>query len=159
YLRWNLLERWPVLWEFGMIQSPPIHIYPVTRGLYRPAAINPGASEDEPLAPMYWMFRALWYWCVVPTALLGIAIVLRHRGDASTAAGRTRELCYLLLGTHVLLHSLLIPEPRFLVPMRPLLFILALAVLGDVAARLTTRVVPLVTAVVTMVAVMGWASA
>jgi hypothetical protein len=159
YVRWNLLERWPVLWEFGMIQSPPIHIYPVAHGLYRPAAINPGATGDEPLANVYWMFRALWYWCVVPAALLGIAVVLTRRADPPTAASRARELCYVLLGAHVLLHSLLIPEPRFLVPMRPLLFVLALAALGDVAARLTTRVVPLVTAAVVLVAVTGWASA
>ena len=58
--RWNLVDRWLALWEFGMIQSPPINVYPVAHGLFRPAAINPGTTGDEPLAALSWIFRALW---------------------------------------------------------------------------------------------------
>ncbi len=157
-LRWHLVDRWLVLWEFGMIQSPPLHVYPVARGLFRPAALDPGISRDEPLAPLYWIFRALWYWCVVPAVLLGAAIVLRRRRADPGPASRARELCYVLLAGHVLLHGVVIPEPRFLVPVRPILFALALATLADCARRLTTRVTPAVIAAVALVAVAGWTS-
>ena len=158
-LRWNLVARWLVLWEFGMIQSPPIHVYPVARGLFRPAAINPGAIGDEPLAALYWIFRALWYWCVIPAVALGALLLARRRVGTPTDAGRLHELAYMLVAGHVLLHGLLIPEPRFLLPMRPLLFVLALAALSDVAARFTRRPAAAVLAFVVAVAAAGWTSA
>ena len=89
HLRWYLVDRWLTLWEFHMIQSPPIHIYPVRHGLFRPAFINP-AGTDEPLAPVYWLFRAL-YWIVVPLVLAGAVLVVRARRatvDARAARGR-----------------------------------------------------------------------
>src|SRR5581483_4668970 len=58
-IRWNLVGRWLTLWDFHMVQSPPIHIYPVANGLFRPASINP-PGRDEPLAPVYWFFRTLY---------------------------------------------------------------------------------------------------
>jgi hypothetical protein len=156
HLRWHLVDRWLVLWEYGMIQSPPIHVYPVMHGLFRPAAIDPGAA-DEPLAPLYWMFRALWYWCIVPAALVGAAFALRRH--AETQPGRLRELASVLLAVHVVLHGALIPEPRFLLPLRPLLFVLALAALADAAARLAVPVRGAVFGVVASIAAAGWGSA
>jgi Tetratricopeptide repeat len=153
HLRWHLVDRWLVLWEFGMIQSPPIHVYPVVHGLFRPATINPGATGDEPLAALYWIFRALWYWCIVPAVALGAVLVARP------PASRFRELGYVLLAVHVALHGMLIPEPRFMVPMRPLLFVLALAALSDVATWGTRRAAAAVLACVMLVAAAGWTSA
>src|SRR5262245_23824533 len=159
-LRWNLLDRWLVLWEFGMIQSPPIQIYPVARGLFRPAGLDPGVPRDEPLAPLYWIFRALWYWCVVPGVALGAVQLLRRRPvGAPVLADRLRELVYLLVAGHVLLHGILIPEPRFLLPLRPVCFILSLAALWGVAARLTRRADTAVLVFVVAVATAGWTSA
>ncbi len=142
HLRWYLVDRWLTLWEFHMIQSPPIHIYPVRHGLFRPAFINP-ARTDEPLAPVYWVFRAL-YWVVVPLVLAGAVLVVRTRSRPSTPGRRAVELLYVILACHVVLHSIVIPEPRFMLPMRPILFLLALAtaadVLGQVPAPATTFV-------------------
>ncbi len=158
-LRWNLLDRWLTLWEFGMIQSPPLHIYPVEHGLFRPAALNRGAPGDEPLAPLYWIFRALWYWCVVPAVVLGAVPVVRARAGSPTTGGSLRALAYVLVAGHVLLHGILIPEPRFLVPLRPLLFVLALAALRDVALRLTRQATAAVLAFVVAIGAAGWATA
>jgi tetratricopeptide (TPR) repeat protein len=89
--------------------------------------------------------------------ILGAAFVLRQ--CAETPAARLRELGYVLLAAHVALHGALIPEPRFLVPLRPLLFVLALAALADVATRLTAQVTAAVVGVVASIAAAGWASA
>ena len=131
-LRWNLVGRWLTLWEFHMIQDPPIHIYPVRRGLFRPAAINPD-GRDEPLRAVYWVFRALYY-LVVPAVLIGAVVALRRRRASTTPARRLIELLYLVLAYHVALHSVVIPEPRFMVPMRPLLYLLALATVFPLGA-------------------------
>jgi hypothetical protein len=134
------VDRWLTLWKFHMIQSPPIHIYPVRHGLFRPAFINP-AGTDEPLAPVYWLFRAL-YWIVVPLVLAGAVLVVRARNAPSTPGRRAVDLLYVILACHVVLHSIVIPEPRFMLPMRPVLFLLALAtaaaLLGRVPAPATT---------------------
>jgi len=159
-LRWNLLDRWLVLWEFGMIQSPPIQIYPVAHGLFRPAGLDPGVPRDESLAALYWIFRALWYWCIVPGVALGAVQLLRRRpAGTPLVADRLRELFYVLVTGHVLLHGILIPEPRFLLPLRPVLFILSLAALSGVAARVTRRADTAVLAFVVAVATAGWTSA
>jgi tetratricopeptide (TPR) repeat protein len=133
HLRWNLVGRWLTLWEFHMIQSPPIHIYPVRRGLFRPAFINP-AGRDEPLAWVYWLFRAL-YWVVVPLVLVGAVRVVRALATPSTPGRRAVELLYVLLACHVVLHAIVIPEPRFMLPVRPILFLLALATAAELLAR------------------------
>lgn len=133
HLRWNLVGRWLTLWEFHMIQSPPIHIYPVRRGMFRPAFINP-AGTDEPLAWVYWLFRAL-YWVVVPLVLVGAVRVVRALGTPSTPGRRAVELLYALLACHVVLHTIVIPEPRFMLPVRPILFLLALATAADLLGR------------------------
>jgi hypothetical protein len=140
HLRWYLVDRWLTLWKFHMIHSPPIHIYPVRHGLFRPAFINP-AGTDEPLAPLYWLFRTL-YWIVVPFVLAGAFLALRARHAPATPGRRAVELHYVILTCHVVLHSIVIPEPRFMLPMRPVLFLLALAMaavlFGRVAAPATT---------------------
>jgi hypothetical protein len=137
-LRWNLLGRWRTLWEFDMIQSPPIHIYPVRRGLFRPAAINPEGS-DEPLAAFYWIFRRLHYFLIVPAVLVGAVLAVAGRHQAATRARGGGELLYVVLGYNVLLHSVLIPEPRFMLPMRPVLFLLAPATILELAALAAAR--------------------
>jgi Flp pilus assembly protein TadD len=124
HLRWHLAGRWLTLWEFGMIQSPPIHVYPVRHGLFRPASINP-AGQDEPLAALYWLFRALYYLAVVPGVLIGAGLVVAQRWAPATRPSPAVELCYAVLAYTVLLHSVVIPEPRFLLPLRPVLFLLA----------------------------------
>lgn len=133
HLRWYLVDRWLTLWDFHMIQSPPIHIYPVRNGLFRPAFINP-AGTDEPLAPVYWLFRTL-YWIMVPLVLAGAVLALRSRHAPATSGRRAVELLYVILACHVVLHSIVIPEPRFMLPMRPVLFLLALATAASLGGR------------------------
>jgi lysophospholipase L1-like esterase len=137
-IRWNLWGRWLTLWDFHMVQSPPIHIYPVKNGLFRPASLSPD-GRDEPLAPVYWLFRTLYYWFVVPLSLAGAAIVVARRRGPSSDAARLRELLYVLLAYTVVLHGVLSAEPRFMIPVRPVLFLLALATAVDAWAWLAAR--------------------
>ncbi len=121
-LRWQLAGKWVTLWEFDEIQSPPIHVYPVRNGLFRPASKNP-TGQTEPLAAFYWVFRALYY-PVVAAVLIGAVVVWRRRGD--TLADRITEALYVVLGYTVIIHSIVHPLPRYMWPMRPILFLLAL---------------------------------
>ena len=57
-----------------------------------------------------------------------------RRADFPPFIGRLVELLYLVLAYHVALHSIVIPEPRFMVPMRPLLYLLALATVFPLGA-------------------------
>src|SRR5262249_40895380 len=59
YVHWFLVGKWLTLWQFDMVQSPAVHIYPVAHGLFRPAQLNP-AGVDEPLAGFYGAFRGLY---------------------------------------------------------------------------------------------------
>ncbi len=128
YARWFLIGKWLTLWEFDMIQSPAVHIYPVAHGLFRTAQLNP-AGVDEPLAGFYRAFRRL-YPIVVALVLVGGVLVLRRRPRAGAERERTVELLYVVLATNVLTYGLTLPEPRFMIPMRPLLYLLALATLS-----------------------------
>jgi 4-amino-4-deoxy-L-arabinose transferase-like glycosyltransferase len=122
-LRWHLLGRWLTLWQFHEIQSPPIHVYPVKRGLFRPAALDP-EGRAEPLAALYWTFRGLYY-LSVPAALLGPLVARRRWRGAPTPGGRTLELLYLLLAYTVVVNGMIYPLPRYMWPARPLLYLLA----------------------------------
>jgi hypothetical protein len=75
---------------------------------------------------------------VVPAVLVGAVLVLRRR----VPGGLTGELLYVVLAYNVLLHGILIPEPRFMLPMRPVLFLLALAAIVELAPRLAGTVSP-----------------
>src|SRR5262249_23915734 len=125
-LRWQLAGKWLTLWEFDEIQSPGIVVYAVQHGLFRPAFMNPRGGA-EPLAVLYWGFPAL-YCLAVPLVFVGA--VLTARGQWDDAGARTIELLYLVLATSVVLHSLILPLPRYQWPMRPILYLLALATLA-----------------------------
>ena len=71
---------------------------------------------------------------MVPAVLIGAVVALRRRRASTTPARRLIELLYLVLAYHVALHSIVIPEPRFMVPMRPLLYLLALATVFPLGA-------------------------
>ena len=68
-----------------------MHVYPVARGLFRTAELNP-AGVDEPLAGFYRAFRSL-YPVVVALVLLGAVLALRRRASGAAEEGeRTVEL-------------------------------------------------------------------
>ncbi len=124
-VRWHLVGRWLTLWEFDEIQGPPIHVYEVQHGLFRPASRAPDGRR-EPLGAVYWLFRGL-YWVVVPLVLRGALVALRQRRRAFSPANRTVEMLYLVLVYAVGVQGALLPLPRYMWPMRPILFVLATA--------------------------------
>src|SRR5262249_23849292 len=60
---------------------------------------------------------------------------VRGLGMPSTPGRRAVELLYVLLACHVVLHTIVIPEPRFMLPMRPILFLLAIATAAELLGR------------------------
>jgi hypothetical protein len=128
-LRWYLVGRWLTLWEFHQIGAPPIHVHQVRNGLFRPARLNP-AGRAEPLAALYWVFRGLYY-VVVPAVLLGAVGAARRWRAEPTTASRTRELLYVVLAYTAVVNGAILPLPRYLWPVRPLLYLLALSSLLD----------------------------
>src|SRR5262249_20082467 len=125
--------RGPPCGGFRGTQRRPIHISPVRRGLFRPAFINPPGMA-EPLAWVYWLFRFL-YWVAVPLVFAGAVRAVLTLRAPSTPGRRAVEVLYVLLACHVVLHSIVIPEPRFMLPMRPILFLLALATIAALLGR------------------------
>jgi hypothetical protein len=122
-LRWHLFGRWIALWEFDQVGAPPIHVYYVKHGLFRPARINPGGG-DEPLAAIYWAFRGI-YWIAVPAVFLGGLLVAHTwRGDP-TPARRNLELVYLVLAYTVVVSGMINPMQRYMWPARAFLYLLA----------------------------------
>src|SRR5262249_41402895 len=87
----------------GPVPSP---LPRVPGALFRPASTI-RAGPPEPLAWLYWLFRAL-YWLVVPLVLIGAVRVVRTLGTLSTPGRRAVELLYVLLACHVVLHTIVI---------------------------------------------------
>jgi len=75
----------------------------------------------------------------VPATLLGGVLVLGRR-RSPTAASRLRELLYVVLAYNVVVHGILFPEPRYMLPLRPVLFVLAMATVADVRDLVAARV-------------------
>jgi hypothetical protein len=122
-LRWHLAGRWLMLWEFHQVGAPPIHLHVVRNGLFRPAHLS-RSRRTEPLAAVYWVFRGLYY-LVVPAVLVGAVLVARRWRDPPTVPQRNVELLYLVLAYTVVVNGLICPLPRYLWPVRPLLYLLA----------------------------------
>ena len=63
-------------------------------------------------------------------ALVFAGVVLTVRGRWDDRCARTIELLYLVLATSVVVHSVILPLPRYQWPMRPILYLLAFATLA-----------------------------
>jgi hypothetical protein len=137
-LRWQLGGKYVALWSFDLIQSPPIHIFPVERGLFRPAAINP-EGRDEPLAPLYRLFSALYRWAVVPGSLAGFVLAIRNRRAPAPPGTPAAELLCVTVAYATAVYGTLDPLPRNMLPLRPLLYLLALTACVEVGRRLARR--------------------
>lgn len=114
YLKWYVLEKPVWLWSWGIVQGQgDVFVYPVRTSLFERVAV-----VDFVRTVMHWLHPL----CVV---LMLIAVLLR----------KAPLPIVVTLVWFTLLHSLFLPDPRYLVPLKPLLFVTASVGVGAVLAR------------------------
>jgi 4-amino-4-deoxy-L-arabinose transferase-like glycosyltransferase len=126
YVWWYAVEKPVWLWSWPLVQGRDVLVYEVANSPY----------ERQPVMQAS---HALMRWLHVPVmvlALLGAAVaVVRHRRGPQWEPFALALVA--IAGT--LAYVPVIPDPRYLQPIRPLLFVLAAATLGAVAQALRSR--------------------
>ncbi|MCK5942953.1 MAG: glycosyltransferase family 39 protein [Planctomycetes bacterium] len=119
YARWYLLDKPVWLWSWPLVQGNDVNVYPVGNSPY----------ERQPVMAAT---HAAMRWLHVPVMLLAaagaIVGLLRGRRDPTAHWAPFALGAVALLGT--LAYLPVIPDPRYLQPIRPLLFVLAGAALS-----------------------------
>ncbi|MCB9877042.1 MAG: glycosyltransferase family 39 protein [Planctomycetes bacterium] len=112
YAKWYLLDKPVWLWSWPLVQGQDVNVYPVGNSPY----------ERQPvMAATHWLMHVL-HAPVMLLALCGALASLRARRRAAHWAPFALGAAA-LLGTCAYLP--VIPDPRYLQPFRPLLFVLA----------------------------------
>jgi len=134
YAKWYLLDKPVWLWSWPLVQGTDVYVYPVGNSPY----------ERQPvMAATHTVMR----WLHLPVMLLAfagaIASVLRRRTTEGNAAKMLGWVA--ILGT--LAYLPVIPDPRYLQPIRPVLFVLGAAAVPLLAALFQKREQPSAAAV------------
>lgn len=125
YAVWYLLQKPVWLWSWPLVQGQDVYVYEVANAPY----------DRQPVMGLTHTLMRLLHAPLMAVAAATLVVVLlrrrrlpwQHVALAATAAGAT--LAYLPV----------IPDPRYLQPVRPVLFVLAAAGLAAVANRVATR--------------------
>ena len=126
YLKWYALDKPVWLWSWPLVQGRDVYVYPVANSPYERQAVMKASHTV-----MHWLHVP-----VMLLALLGAAYgILRGRREESWAPQALGWIA--VLGT--LAYLPVIPDPRYLQPIRPLLFVLASAAVPMVFASLRRR--------------------
>ena len=133
HVRWYLLEKPVWLWSWDIVQGHDAFVYEIANNLY----------DDQPIArathtAMRWLH---WPMMLLALAAVGAALFRARRGEASAATTAATMLAFVVVGC-TLMHMLVIPDPRYMQPVRPLLFVLAAAAaaaLAPVVGRVQQR--------------------
>ena len=118
HLGWYLLEKPVWLWSWPILQGSDVYVYEVRNSLY----------ERQPVAAAsLWLSRWL-HWPMVALAMVGALAAWRQR--------RLQPVAWAIAATLLSMtavYAAFLPDPRYLVPLRPLVGITAM---GGVAALL-----------------------
>ncbi|MGK0432100.1 MAG: hypothetical protein ACJA0V_001237 [Planctomycetota bacterium] len=129
YLKWYAFDKPVWLWSWPLVQGRDIYVYPLSKSPYDRQAVMKASY-------------ALMHWLHVPVmllALLGAGYgILRGRREQSWAPQALGWIA--VLGT--LAYLPVIPDPRYLQPIRPVLFVLAGAAVPMIVAWLRGRATP-----------------
>ena len=126
YAKWYIIDKPVWLWSWPLVQGTDVYVYPVANSPY----------ERQPvMAATHWLMR----WLHLPVMLLAFAgvvvSILRRRPEASWAPQFLGWVA--VFGT--LAYLPVIPDPRYLQPFRPLLFLLAAAAVPALARLFKNR--------------------
>ncbi|MFT4512519.1 MAG: 4-amino-4-deoxy-L-arabinose transferase-like glycosyltransferase [Planctomycetota bacterium] len=129
YLKWYAIDKPVWLWSWPLVQGRDIYVYPVANSPYERQAVIKAS-------------HTMMHWLHVPVmllALLGAGYgILRGRREESWAPTALGWVA--VLGT--LAYLPVIPDPRYLQPIRPVLFVLAAAAVPMLVAWLRGRSAP-----------------
>lgn len=126
YASWYLLEKPVWLWGWALVQGTDVYVYQVGNSPYERQAVMRGT---------WWVMRAL-HW---PVMILAAAAALVLVWNPRRRFGVLPQSLGLIAVVGTLAYLPVIPDPRYLQPFRPVLFVLAgaavLAVVRLSAAR------------------------
>ncbi len=123
YLSWYLLEKPLWLWRWDLVQGRGHQVYP--------ARNDPFESH-----PVVGAVRTGMAWLHVPVMLLAAAAALAAVVRPGPRAGGAAGLLGVAAVVGTLVYLPVIPDPRYLQPLRPALFVLAALAAHTVVARL-----------------------
>lgn len=116
YARWYLLDKPRWLWRWDLVQgNGDVHVYPVRDSILREQPVVAALTATQ-----RWLHPVF-----VLLSLCGLWLYARRGGAGATAPGLRAAATALLFATA--LYSLFLPDPRYLVPLRPLQAALAAA--------------------------------
>jgi hypothetical protein len=125
YVRWFLFEKPLWIWRWPLVQGRDVNVYEVANSPYEQQPVM--AASHTLMRWMHWPLMGLAFGAVV------VALWRRRRVESVAVA----------LATIVLLATLaylpVIPDPRYLNPVRPVLFVLAFFAVERLLRRLRPR--------------------
>jgi len=140
YARWYLLAKPGYFLAWGHIQGLDIYVLPVFR--------SPWADDQR-----FIVLRGvalLFHWPLMLLGLAGGALLLRPNGAGPAGPDRRAALIVaLVVGYAIAFHMVVAPFPRYGVPFRPLIYLLAMLPLLSLWRRLVPGARPGLTQIVT----------
>jgi hypothetical protein len=130
YASWYALEKPFYLWGFdGLQASRDIYTYEPAQSLY----------DDNAVAGVTLSLMRVLHWPLVALGLLGACMALRRRGTSDTSARLMLRVLAVCLAYGTLLGVVFAPWPRYVLPLRPALFTVAMFAAVAVYRRMRCR--------------------
>lgn len=131
YLRWYIFGKPLAAWSWGIVAGQgDIFVYPVLSTPY---------SYLPHLQATHWLMRAF-HWPLVALMTIGVLLAWFPRGltQLSPQMSLAARIVSILLLYHLAVMVVGFPLPRYAIPMRPFLYLMALFTVFVAARRLTT---------------------
>ncbi|MGE3174555.1 MAG: glycosyltransferase family 39 protein [Planctomycetota bacterium] len=133
HLWWYCAEKPAWLWGWDIVQGAgPVYVYPVRHSIL----------DEQPVVRTLAGVARWLHWPMVAACLFGIVLALR-RGAASAADQRARSAwlrpMVVLLLWFTAVYTMFVPDPRYLVPLRPLQAVVAAAAVTALWQRWSRR--------------------
>jgi len=118
YLGWYLLGKPFSLWQWGLIQShDEIHIYPIRKSIFTSAQLAKIINQGSKAAHV----------ALFPLAMIGVILVASGINRSSTQRAPYLAVIVAVILTYwSILHTALLSLPRYGIPMRSLLYLMAI---------------------------------
>lgn len=126
YASWYLLEKPLWLWRWDLVQGVDVYVYEVANSPY----------ENQPvMAAVHWTMKALH----VPLMFLAAGAALLLAWNPRRRIAPVPQALGLVAVFGTLAYLPVIPEPRYLQPFRPVIFVLAVVAAFAIVANLRRR--------------------
>lgn len=126
YVQWYLLQKPLWLWGWNVVQGRDAFIHEIANNVY----------DDQPAVEIT---HTLMYWLHVPLMVLAAGAVLAFAWSARRKTADIAAMLALVIAACTAVHLLVIPDPRYMQPVRPLLFVMAAAAVAWVTTCRPSR--------------------